>query len=63
MDIVIVLIWLAVCFLIAASAKKKGFNYVGYFFLSLLASPIIGYITLRIADKRESQNESKGDSQ
>ena len=40
------IIWLVLCFVIAAGAGNRGRSAVGFFFLSALLSPLIGFIAL-----------------
>ena len=42
----VVIIWLFLCFVIAAGASSRGRSGVGWFFISALVSPIIGTIIL-----------------
>lgn len=49
-----ILIWLVLCCLVAYYADTKGQGAVGFFFFSLLLSPILGLIMVMIAvDKAE----------
>lgn len=52
-------IWVVLAFLVAASARKKGFGFGAYLALSLVVSPIIGFITLRIAEKRADERDQE----
>ena len=42
----VIVIWVALCFLIAWGADQRGRSGVGWFFVSALVSPIIGVIVL-----------------
>lgn len=44
----------ALAVLVGALARKKGYSYGWYLFFSVIADPIIAFITLRIADKRNN---------
>lgn len=59
MEVVGILVWIGLAVLVALSARKKGFGFGAYLALSLVASPWIGFITLRIADKRAEEREKR----
>lgn len=48
----IVIGWLVLCFVIAWAARQKGRSGVGFFFLSLLLSPLVGGFVLLIVPSR-----------
>lgn len=50
----IVVGWLALCFVIAWAAGQKGRSGVGFFFLSLFLSPLVGGFVLLIVPSRKS---------
>ena len=53
----IIVVWVALCFVAGAIASKKGRSSVGFFFLSLVLSPLIGIIAALIAkDKFHKQS-------
>lgn len=41
---IVIIIWIVLCFVIASIGSKKNIGYWGTFFLSLLLSPLIGLI-------------------
>lgn len=48
----IIIIWLFFAFLVAYYGDKKGQGFIGLFFLSVLLSPLIGFIVaLATGDK------------
>ncbi|MFW5729914.1 MAG: zinc-ribbon domain-containing protein [Spirochaetota bacterium] len=49
------IIWLALCILTGWGASQKGRNPVGWFFLSLIFSPLIGLIALAFARRLEPE--------
>jgi len=49
--------WVALCFVAGAIASIKGRSSVGFFFLSLFLSPLVGIITALIAKPDEKQVE------
>ena len=49
--------WVALCFVAGAIASKKGRSSVGFFFLSLVLSPLIGIIAALIAKPNEEKVE------
>jgi len=58
MYVVVIIIWLVLCFLIGNGAKNRRKSFAGYFFLSLLLSPLVGFIALMLS-KPESTPEQK----
>ncbi len=44
MEIGISVLWLVLCYAVAAYAGKKGRSAVGFFLLSLFLSPLIGFL-------------------
>lgn len=44
----LVVVWLGLCVAVAAVADKKGLSAAGFFFLSLLLSPLIGGIVVLV---------------
>ena len=44
MEIIIIFFWLLFCIAAAGYASQKGVSGVGIFFLSLLFSPVVGFI-------------------
>ena len=53
----IIVVWIALCFVAGAIASKKGRSSVGFFFLSLVLSPLIGIIAALIAKPNEEKVE------
>ena len=53
----IIVVWVALCFVAGAIASKKGRSSVGFFFLSLVLSPLIGIIAALIAKPNEEKVE------
>ena len=45
-------IYFAVCFLIAVLGHNRKFGFWGYFFASLLFTPLIGVLLVIASDKR-----------
>jgi len=43
---IVALIWIVLCFFIAAGASSRGRSGVGWFFISALLSPVIAVIML-----------------
>ena len=50
-----VIIWAIVAVAVAASARRRGFSYGWYLFMSIVSGPIQALITLRIADELSTQ--------
>ena len=50
-----IVLWLGFSILVGALASGKGCSGVGYFFLSLLLSPIIGIIIVLIAGEKKEE--------
>ena len=53
----IIFVWIALCFVAVAIASKKGRSSVGFFFLSLVLSPLIGIVAALIAKPNEEKVE------
>jgi len=54
MTLALILIWLAVSMIIAFFGRKRKFGFWGYFILSLVFSPLIGFIVLLGSDPKKS---------
>jgi transposase-like protein len=52
---VFVIIWLALCFAVGFYAEHKGRSGVGLFFLSLLLSPLVGFIAALVMNPDEKK--------
>lgn len=48
-----VFMWLAVSVMVGALAAGKGRSGIGYFFLSIFLSPIVGLIAVAIAGEKK----------
>lgn len=55
---IVIIIWLILCFFIGIGAKDRGKSFVGYFFLSLLLSPIVGFIALMVSGPGSNEKEN-----
>ena len=55
----LVLLWIPVSLIAALIAGKKGRSRVGFFFLSLLISPIIGLIVACLVSPKHEKIEEK----
>lgn len=55
MFIVTALFWLIFTIVICCMAKSRGRSAIGFFFLSLFLSPLVGLIVLLIVGKDEPQ--------
>jgi hypothetical protein len=51
------LIWLALCFVVAWAASQKGRSGVGFFFLALFCSPLIGLLVAVAVPARHAAAE------
>lgn len=51
----IVIGWIVLSILAGVGARNKGRSFVGYFFLSLLLSPVIGLIAMAVAKPVEKE--------
>lgn len=54
-----ILTWIILCVLCGMYASGKGKSFVGYFFLSFLLSPLIGFVAALIAKEDFSKIEKK----
>jgi len=60
---ILLVAWVLMCALVAAIANKKGQSGVGFFFLALFLSPLVGLIAVAIvkanpAASRPSRSEA-----
>ncbi len=49
------ILWIVLSILAGVGAKNKGRSFAGFFFLSLLLSPLVGLIAMAVAKKREPE--------
>ena len=54
----IAIIWFVLCFVVAWAATQKNRSFVGYFLLSLLLSPLVGFVVLIIVPVKAVKNDS-----
>ena len=54
-----VVVWIVLSILAGVGAKNKGRSFAGYFFLSLLLSPLIGLIAMAVIKPIEKKEEEK----
>ncbi len=47
------LLWIALSFVVASVARRRGFSWGAYFALCLLASPWLAMVTLHLATHAE----------
>jgi peptidoglycan hydrolase CwlO-like protein len=52
MEIVVIILWIALSFLMALWGKSKNIGYWGAFFISVILSPIIGFIVVSMSRKK-----------
>jgi len=52
----IIFLWVVFSILVGALANSKGRSFFGYFCLSLLFSPIVGFITVAIVPDIKHDN-------
>jgi ABC-type spermidine/putrescine transport system permease subunit I len=56
-EIICILLWFFLSFVVANGAKKRNRSYLGYLFLSFLTTPfVVGFILLMIKDKNIDTN-------
>lgn len=51
-----IIAWIILSILAGVGAKNKGRSFAGYFFLSLLLSPLVGLIAMAVAKPAENQS-------
>jgi len=59
MEIIGIIIWLIFCIFIGAIAKNKGRSGIGFFFLSLFLTPLIGLIAVLVVKSNVDEIEAK----
>jgi hypothetical protein len=47
--VIVIVVWLALCFVAGAIAKNKGRSGAGFFWLSFFLSPLVGILAAAIA--------------
>jgi len=57
--IISIILWLVLCFVVAAGANNRGRSYVGFFLISLFLSPLIGLIILLALGKNKDVIEKR----
>jgi hypothetical protein len=50
---IVIFIWIIIPYLIAKAAKERGRSFAGFFFLSILFTPLIGGLILALMGKNE----------
>lgn len=55
MTFFLVILWIGLCFVVAAIAKGKKRSYSGWFFISFLFSPLIGSLALLAAGEKKEE--------
>lgn len=48
-----IILWLGISILVGALASGKGRSGIGYFFLSICLSPLVGLIAVAIAGEKK----------
>jgi len=56
MHLITLIIYIFLSYLIALIGKNRKFGFYGYFFLSLLLTPIIGILLVIASDSRKKEN-------
>ena len=51
----VLIVWIVLSILAGVGARNKGLSFAGFFFLSLLLSPLVGLIAMAVAKKREQE--------
>jgi len=59
MEIIGIIIWLIFCIFIGAIAKNKGRSGIGFFFLSLFLTPLIGLIAVLVVKSNVDEIEAR----
>jgi hypothetical protein len=55
----IILIFLALSVIIGFLGRKRRFGFWGYFFLSMLLTPVVGFLTLIAAIPKSEPRQSR----
>ena len=55
-----IIIWIVLSVLAGVGARNKGRSFAGFFFLSLLLSPLIGLIAMAVVKSIEKPKEESG---
>jgi hypothetical protein len=53
----VVIVWFVLSILAGVGARNKGRSFAGFFFLSLLLSPLVGLIAMAVAKPAEKKAE------
>lgn len=57
------LLWIVLCFIPAIIANNKGRSAIGYFFLSVLLSPLVGTIIILLVRTNQVQVKQRNDKE
>ncbi len=52
MPIVLILTYILICYLVALTGRNRKFGFWGYFFASILLTPIMGILLVIASDTR-----------
>lgn len=53
MHIVLILMYIFICYLVALTGRNRKFGFWGYFFASILLTPIIGILLVIASESRD----------
>jgi len=59
MPIVAILVYLFVSYIVALIGKNRKFGFWGYFFLSIMLTPILGLLLVIASDSRKKDTNEK----
>jgi len=54
-----IIIWIVLSILAGVGARNKGRSFAGFFFLSLLLSPLVGLIAMAVVKPIEEEEEEE----
>ena len=55
MHIVLILIYILICYFVALIGENRKFGFWGYLFLSIFMTPILGILFVIASDKQENR--------
>jgi uncharacterized membrane protein YiaA len=58
MQIVLIILYVFICYLVGLSGKNRKFGFYGYFFLSIFITPLLGIILVLASDSKKIENKS-----
>ena len=59
MQIVLIIVYLFICYLVGLTGKNRKFGFYGYFFTSIFITPLVGLILVLASDSRKRKDKDE----